>query len=244
MVDKFAGHAPMLWCRRLLLIVLAVALCVTVGAKTAQAAGNPYPAGAYVTSNGAPVPGFNPANGGGIGSQGRASTYSVSGRVQLHNLPAGWTVYADSGTNPITGKDTVFYVVSYGNWDYAWYFDGATGIDHTTDELRGLILTLNGQAIPDIDTTQNQTLHGLYRTDEIGYDNAPITWDCWGSVGGQNSSTYTCSPSDTGTPQVTYTFLFDAQSDQREDLTGLIAWLSDGTPVTDFDVTKEDFNIP
>ena len=71
-----------------------------------------------------------------------SATYTVSGKMQIHDVPAGWSVDCDMRTNGATGQRSAFYILKNGMNTYRWYFDGATDIAHTVDELRGVRLIL------------------------------------------------------------------------------------------------------
>lgn len=202
-------------------------------------AGTPtYPQGAVVTVDGQPLDGFDPALGADDPATGaiEAKTYNVDGIVKLTGLPEGWTVQNDLREHATTGKTSAFYILSDGTRTYRWWFDGATGITHTVDELRGLTLTRNNTPITGVDTTRSQTLHGFAPSDLIGYENAPANWDC-AQGDTENGYEYTFTPSEASQPSVTFTFLYDHETDDPADLKGVQAWLPDGSLVTGFDPT-------
>lgn len=202
-------------------------------------AGTPtYPQGAAVTVDGQPLDGFDPALGADDPATGaiEAKTYNVDGIVKLTGLPEGWTVQNDLREHATTGKTSAFYILSDGTRTYRWWFDGATGITHTVDELRGLTLTRNNTPITGVDTTRSQTLHGFAPSDLIGYENAPANWDC-AQGDTENGYEYTFTPSEASQPSVTFTFLYDHETDDPADLKGVQAWLPDGSLVTGFDPT-------
>lgn len=197
-----------------------------------------YPQGAAVTVDGQPLDGFDPALGADDPATGaiEAKTYNVDGIVKLTGLPEGWTVQNDLREHATTGKTSAFYILSDGTRTYRWWFDGATGITHTVDELRGLTLTRNNTPITGVDTTRSQTLHGFAPSDLIGYENAPANWDC-AQGDTENGYEYTFTPSEASQPSVTFTFLYDHETDDPADLKGVQAWLPDGSLVTGFDPT-------
>lgn len=197
-----------------------------------------YPQGAVVTVDGQPLDGFDPALGADDPATGaiEAKTYNVDGIVKLTGLPEGWTVQNDLREHATTGKTSAFYILSDGTRTYRWWFDGATGITHTVDELRGLTLTRNNTPITGVDTTRSQTLHGFAPSDLIGYENAPANWDC-AQGDTENGYEYTFTPSEASQPSVTFTFLYDHETDDPADLKGVQAWLPDGSLVTGFDPT-------
>lgn len=197
-----------------------------------------YPQGAVVTVDGQPLDGFDPALGADDPATGaiEAKTYNVDGIVKLTGLPEGWTVQNDLREHATTGKTSAFYILSDGTRTYRWWFDGATGITHTVDELRGLTLTRNNTPITGVDTTRSQTLHGFAPSDLIGYENAPANWDC-AQGDTENGYEYTFTPAEASQPSVTFTFLYDHETDDPADLKGVQAWLPDGSLVTGFDPT-------
>ena len=202
-------------------------------------AGTPtYPQGAVVTVDGHPLDRFDPALGADDPATGtiEAKTYNVDGIVKLAGLPEGWTVQNDLREHATTGKTSAFYILSDGTRTYRWWFDGATGITHTVDELRGLTLTRNNAPITGVDTTRSQTLHGFAPSDLIGYENAPANWDC-AQGDTENGYEYTFTPAEASQPSVTFTFLYDHETDDPADLKGVQAWLPDGSLVTGFDPT-------
>lgn len=199
-----------------------------------------YPQGAVVTVDGQPLDGFDPALGADDPATGaiEAKTYNVDGIVKLTGLPEGWTVQNDLREHATTGKTSAFYILSDGTRTYRWWFDGATGITHTVDELRGLTLTRNNTPITGVDTTRSQTLHGFAPSDLIGYENAPANWDCaQGDTENGDGYEYTFTPAGASQPSVTFTFLYDHETDDPADLKGVQAWLPDGSLVTGFDPT-------
>lgn len=197
-----------------------------------------YPQGAVVTVDGHPLDRFDPALGADDPATGtiEAKTYNVDGIVKLTGLPEGWTVQNDLREHATTGKTSAFYILSDGTRTYRWWFDGATGITHTVDELRGLTLTRNNTPITGVDTTRSQTLHGFAPSDLIGYENAPANWDC-AQGDTENGYEYTFTPAEASQPSVTFTFLYDHETDDPADLKGVQAWLPDGSLVTGFDPT-------
>ena len=117
----------------------------------------------------------------------------------------------------LTGKMSAYYLLKNGGAEYRWWFDGATDIVHTTDELRGLRLTVNGVEQPD-DCSKDVTIHGLRGSDVTGFTGWPgQAWTF--SVGDYQNGEgrrYVFKPKNADTPQVTYTFMFDAPKPSNE----------------------------
>lgn len=189
---------------------------LTAGVSRATAT----PAGAWLSTNGMRISGFDPGKG--------TQTVNSTGVIQLHDLPAGWTVMAQTRTGG------VLYVLSDGNTTCNWWINGATDLTHTTDELRSLKLTHNNQAL-DVDVTVSQDLHDFTGGSSFGYDNLAPGWTMSGSWNDDwTVMTYTLHPDNASTPRLTYTFHLDHKADTID---GVTAWLDDGSPVTGFNPT-------
>ena len=176
-----------------------------------------------------------------------SETYKVSGTVQIHDVPEGWTVDCDMRVNASTGKRSAFYILKKGSTTYRWYFDGAKSIVHTVDELRGITLTLNGEAV-DCDPTKDVEVHNVSPSDFIGYEGQPSNWTVTQGDFNENSVSgyqYVIHPTQSDTPAVTYRFFYDVP-DPADELAGVTATLDDGSPVTGFDPLNEEdiFTIP
>lgn len=210
-----------------------------------------YPEGAWISVDGEWLESFDPSDG--LDDEDTSyvdsATWKVKGgSIQLHDLPAGWTVGTEMRVNRLTGEWSAFYLVEDENqtYRYYWYFDGADGITHTVDEMRGFTLTLNGEPV-DCDPTGDVDVHEVYPSDYVGYDGAPANWTVVQrdfTENGVNGYEYVAYPTDTETPVITYRFWYDAPS-PADELEGVTAYLSDGTPVTGFDPTVSGtFDIP
>ena len=130
------------------------------------------------------------------------------------------------------------YILSNGSTTYRYWFDGADGAVHTVEELHGMTITLNGQAV-DGDITQGFTVHDVTAGDMKGYENAPYGWVLDGDSE-DDHYTYTAHPEDSDTPSVQYTFLYDdtRPHDSINSLRNLKAYLTvDGSAVKGFDYT-------
>lgn len=240
----------------MLLGVAATANADSIGAFAAQAVHtvqtlaaprSTAPTGTWFTVDGEPLDGFDPAKG--ADDPGTdytdAETYTVDGKVEIHDVPAGWTVDCGMMVHDLTGKMSAYYLLKNGGAEYRWWFDGATDIVHTTDELRGLRLTVNGVEQPD-DCSKDVTIHGLRGSDVTGFTGWPgQAWTF--SVGDYQNGEgrrYVFKPKNADTPQVTYTFMFDAPKPSNE-LGVVVARLDDGSLVTGFDGTKGvSYDIP
>ena len=212
----------------MLLGVAATANADSIGAFAAQAVHtvqtlaaprSTAPTGTWFTVDGEPLDGFDPAKG--ADDPGTdytdAETYTVDGKVEIHDVPAGWTVDCGMMVHDLTGKMSAYYLLKNGGAEYRWWFDGATDIVHTTDELRGLRLTVNGVEQPD-DCSKDVTIHGLRGSDVTGFTGWPgQAWTF--SVGDYQNGEgrrYVFKPKNADTPQVTYTFMFDAPKPSNE----------------------------
>ena len=199
-----------------------------------------YPEGAWISVDGEWFEDFDPSD----GLDDEDTSYADSavwdvdgGSIQLHDLPAGWTVGTQMRVNQLTGEWSAFYLVEDESktYRYYWYFDGADGITHTVDEMRGFTLTLNGEPV-DCDPTKNVNVHKVYPSDYVGYEGQPSNWTIVQrdfSEGGVKGYEYVAYPTDTETPTITYRFWYDAPS-PADELEGITAYLSDGSPVTGF----------
>lgn len=210
-----------------------------------------YPEGAWISVDGEWLESFDPSDGLDDEDTGvvDSAVWNVKGgSIQLHDLPAGWTVGTQMRVNQLTGEWSAFYLVEdeTQTYRYYWYFDGADGITHTVDEMRGFTLTLNGEPV-DCDPTGNVDVHEVYPSDYVGYEGAPANWTVVQRDFTENSVDgyeYVAYPTDTETPVITYRFWYDAPS-SADELEGITAILSDGTPVTGFDPTVSGtFDIP
>ena len=210
-----------------------------------------YPEGAWISVDGEWLESFDPSDGLDDEDTGvvDSAVWNVKGgSIQLHDLPAGWTVGTQMRVNQLTGEWSAFYLVEdeTQTYRYYWYFDGADGITHTVDEMRGFTLTLNGEPV-DCDPTGNVDVHHAYPSDYVGYEGAPANWTVVQrdfTENGVDGYEYVAYPTDTETPVITYRFWYDAPS-SADELEGITAILSDGTPVTGFDPTVSGtFDIP
>lgn len=210
-----------------------------------------YPEGAWISVDGEWFESFDPSDG--LDDEDTSVVDSAvwnvkGGSIQLHDLPAGWTVGTQMRVNRLTGEWSAFYLVEdeTQTYRYYWYFDGADGITHTVDEMRGFTLTLNGEPV-DCDPTGNVDVHEVYPSDYVGYEGAPANWTVVQrdfTENGVDGYEYVAYPTDTETPVITYRFWYDAPS-SADELEGITAILSDGTPVTGFDPTVSGtFDIP
>ena len=210
-----------------------------------------YPEGAWISVDGEWLESFDPSDG--LDDEDTSvvdsATWKVKGgSIQLHDLPAGWTVGTQMRVNRLTGEWSAFYLVEdeTRTYRYYWYFDGADGITHTVDEMRGFTLTLNGEPV-DCDPTGNVDVHEVYPSDYVGYEGAPANWTVVQrdfTENGVDGYEYVAYPTDTESPTITYRFWYDAPS-SADELEGITAILSDGTPVTGFDPTVSGtFDIP
>lgn len=210
-----------------------------------------YPEGAWISVDGEWFEDFDPSDG--LDDEDTSyvdsATWNVKGgSIQLHDLPAGWTVGTQMRVNQLTGEWSAFYLVEdeTKTYRYYWYFDGANGITHTVDEMRGFTLTLNGEPV-DCDPTGDVDVHEVYPSDYVGYEGAPANWTVVQRDFTENDVDgyeYVAYPTDTESPTITYRFWYDAPSPVNE-LEGITAILSDGTPVTGFDPTVSGtFDIP
>ena len=210
-----------------------------------------YPEGAWISVDGEWLESFDPSDG--LDDEDTSyvdsATWNVKGgSIQLHDLPAGWTVGTQMRVNQLTGEWSAFYLVEdeTQTYRYYWYFDGADGITHTVDEMRAFTLTLNGEPV-DCDPTGDVDVHEVYPSDYVGYEGAPANWTVVQrdfTENGVDGYEYVTYPTDTETPVITYRFWYDAPSSANE-LEGITAILSDGSPVTGFDPTVSGtFDIP
>lgn len=210
-----------------------------------------YPEGAWISVDGEWLESFDPSDG--LDDEDTSyvdsATWKVKGgSIQLHDLPAGWTVGTQMRVNRLTGEWSAFYLVEdeTQTYRYYWYFDGADGITHTVDEMRGFTLTLNGEPV-DCDPTGNVDVHHVYPSDYVGYEGAPANWTVVQrdfTENGVDGYEYVAYPTDTESPVITYRFWYDAPS-PADELEGVTAYLSDGSPVTGFDPTVSGtFDIP
>ncbi|MBT1162096.1 InlB B-repeat-containing protein [Bifidobacterium sp. SO1] len=220
----------------------------TATRETVMAANTlPAPSGAYITVNGAVFNSFDPTQGGTtINGAVNSATWNVSGKVELHNLPSGWTVTTEMSEHPVSGRQSAFYVVVGNGYKYRWWFTGATDITHTVDELRDFTLTHNGKRVTGVDTTKDVTIHDARMGDLFGYENMPTAWSVTsGELDGNRGHYYRVQPLNASTPKVTYTFLYDATTtDPSAGLENITAWLDDGSPVTGFQPKNKSGYIP
>lgn len=208
------------------------------------------PTGTWFTVDGETIEDFDPTDGWDDPDTDYAdsATYTVyGGSVEIHDVPEGWTVDCDMRVNGLTGEWGAFYILKNGTETYRWYFDGASDIIHTVDELRGFTLTLNGEAV-DCDPTKDVEVHRVNPSDLVGYEGQPQNWSV--SQGeftenGVSGYQYVIRPENAKTPTVTYRFFYDAP-DPVDELAGVTATLDDGSPVTGFDPLNEEdiFTIP
>ena len=200
-------------------------------AETADSTASDYPEGVTAYLDGTRLASFDPS--------GSGEVYDATGRtVRLSGVPDDWTVQWRSAFNEITNKDSIMYILSNGSTTYRYWFDGADGAVHTVEELHGMTITLNGQAV-DGDITQGFTIHDVTAGDMKGYENAPYGWVLDGDSE-DDHYTYTAHPEDSDTPSVQYTFLYDdtRPHDSINSLRNLKAYLTvDGSAVKGFDYT-------
>ena len=211
-----------------------------------------YPEGAWISVDGEWLESFDPSDG--LDDEDTSYVDSAvwnvkGGSIQLHDLPAGWTVGTQMRVNRLTGEWSAFYLVEdeTKTYRYCWYFDGADGITHTVDEMRGFTLTLNGEPV-DCDPTGDVDVHHAYPSDYVGYEGAPANWTVVQrdfTENGVNGYEYVAYPKDTETPVITYRFWYDAP-DPEDELETVTAVLDDGSPVTGFDPTDHGtvYRIP
>lgn len=206
-------------------------------------------AGTWISVDGKKLAGFDPSKGLDVPETDYidSAIYNVTGKVEIHNVPKGWTVDCDMRVNGATGKESAVYVLKNGDKTYRWYFDGASNIVHTVDELYDFRPTLNGKAV-DCDPTKDVEIHGVWPSDMVGYEGQPSTWIVVQgpfTENGVSGYRYYIHPNNADTPCVTYRFYYDAP-DPIYELEGVTAVLDDGSPVTGFDpLNQEDiFSIP
>ena len=199
-------------------------------AETADSTASDYPEGVTAYLDGTRLVSFDPSGNG---------VYDATGQtVELSGVPDDWTVQWRSMVNGITNKDSIMYILSNGSTTYRYWFDGADSAVHTVEELHGMTITLNGQAV-DGDITQGFTIYDVTAGDMKGYENVPYGWVLDGDSE-DDHYTYTAHPNDSDTPSVQYTFLYDdTQShDSINSLRNLKAYLTvDGSAVKGFDYT-------
>ena len=200
-------------------------------AASANSTVSDYPEGVKAYLDGTRLASFDPS--------GSGEVYDATGRtVRLSGVPDDWTVQWSSAFNEITNKNSILYILSNGSTTYRYWFDGADGAVHTVEELHGMTITLNGQAV-DGDITQGFTIHDVTAGDMKGYENAPSGWVLDGDSE-DDHYTYTAHPEDSDTPSVQYTFLYDdtRPHDSINSLRNLKAYLTvDGSAVKGFDYT-------
>lgn len=200
-------------------------------AASASSTVSDYPEGVKAYLDGTRLASFDPS--------GSGEVYDATGRtVRLSGVPDDWTVQWRSAFNEITNKNSIMYILSNGSTTYRYWFDGADGAVHTIEELHGMTITLNGQAV-DGDITQGFTIHDVTAGDMKGYENAPYGWVLDGDSE-DDHYTYTAHPEDSDTPSVQYTFLYDdtRPHDSINSLRNLKAYLTvDGSAVKGFDYT-------
>lgn len=211
-----------------------------------------YPKGAWISVDGEWFEDFDPSDGLDDEDTGYvdSAVWNVKGGdIELHDLPAGWTVGTEMRVNRLTGEWSAFYLVEdeTGTYRYYWYFDGADGITHTVDEMRGFTLTLNGEPV-DCDPTGDVDVHEVYPSDYVGYEGAPANWTVVQrdfAENGVEGYEYVAYPTDTESPAITYRFWYDAP-DPEDELETVTAVLDDGSPVTGFDPTDHGtvYRIP
>lgn len=169
-------------------------------ATSANSTVSDYPEGVKAYLDGTRLASFDPS--------GSGEVYDATGRtVRLSGVPDDWTVQWRSAFNEITNKNSIMYILSNGSTTYRYWFDGADGAVHTVEELHGMTITLNGQAV-DGDITQGFTIHDVTAGDMKGYENVPYGWVLDGDSE-DDHYTYTAHPEDSDTPSVQYTFLYD-----------------------------------
>ena len=201
-----------------------------------------YPAGAYLTSDGERIEGFDPSQGGIPVSTGETNSAMFAGGggvIELHDLPAGWHVLCDMRNYPETSDSSAFYTVTNGEYIYRWWVRGASGITHTVDELRSVRLTLNNTVLDGYDASQDVTIHNTTPSDLKGYENLPETWVCaQGEAEDGSGYELDVHPKNSDTPTVRYTFAYDSP-DPSAGVESITAYLTDGSPVTDFNPTDD-----
>lgn len=199
-------------------------------AETADSTASDYPEGVTAYLDGTRLASFDPSGNG---------VYDATGQtVELSGVPDDWTVQWRSMVNGITNKDSIMYILSNGSTTYRYWFDGADGAVHTVEELHGMTITLNGQAV-DGDITKGFTIHNVTASDMKGYANTPYGWVLDGDSE-DDHYTYTAHPEDSDTPSVQYTFMYDdtRPHDSINSLRNLKAYLTvDGSAVKGFDYT-------
>ena len=199
-------------------------------AETADSTASDYPEGVTAYLDGTRLASFDPSGNG---------VYDATGQtVELSGVPDDWTVQWRSMVNGITNKDSIMYILSNGSTTYRYWFDGADGAVHTVEELHGMTITLNGQAV-DGDITKGFTIHNVTASDMKGYENTPYGWVLDGDSE-DDHYTYTAHPEDSDTPSVQYTFMYDdtRPHDSINSLRNLKAYLTvDGSAVKGFDYT-------
>lgn len=221
---------------------------------TSRAARASYPSGlsfSYVSGNGkeTPVPNFNPSK--------NVAHYNASGStVKATRVPSGWYIQWGVLYDSVSRTNAILYIVSKGSTEYRYWFVHARGAVHTTDELRSVIITVNGRNVNNGDPSKGFTVHGASYGSEIGYKELPDGW----VMGGEYTNTYyqyTATPENSRSPRVIYKIMFDyvPPKDNIADLKNMMAFLPDGNPVTDFnpanaqlETNKRDYvlhaNIP
>jgi hypothetical protein len=199
-------------------------------AETADSTASDYPEGVTAYLDGTRLASFDPSGNG---------VYDATGQtVELSGVPDDWTVQWRSMVNGITNKDSIMYILSNGSTTYRYWFDGVDGAVHTVEELHGMTITLNGQAV-DGDITKGFTIHNVTASDMKGYENTPYGWVLDGDSE-DDHYTYTAHPEDSDTPSVQYTFMYDdtRPHDSINSLRNLKAYLTvDGSAVKGFDYT-------
>lgn len=199
-------------------------------AETADSTASDYPEGVTAYLDGTRLASFDPSGNG---------VYDATGQtVELSGVPDDWTVQWRSMVNGITNKDSIMYILSNGSTTYRYWFDGADGAVHTVEELHGMTITLNGQAV-DGDITKGFTIYNVTASDMKGYENTPYGWVLDGDSE-DDHYTYTAHPEDSDTPSVQYTFMYDdtRPHDSINSLRNLKAYLTvDGSAVKGFDYT-------
>lgn len=218
------------------------------GIGPSEAAPSFAPYGTWFTVNGATLAGFDPSQGLDVPSTSYldSAIYTVSGNVQIHGVPAGWSVGCDMRINGATGRWSAFYILKNGTNIYRWYFDGAADIVHTVDELRDVHLTVNGVEQTGYDTTGDVEIHNVYVGDSIGFVGWPNeTWTVTqGFDSGNTGYHYIFQPKNASTPSITYRFVYDADTTQSE-FEQVVARLNDGSLVTGFDgADSRMYDIP
>lgn len=205
-------------------------------AETADSTASDYPEGVTAYLDGTRLASFDPSGNG---------VYDATGQtVELSGVPDDWTVQWRSMVNGITNKDSIMYILSNGSTTYRYWFDGADGAVHTVEELHGMTITLNGQAV-DGDITKGFTIHNVTASDMKGYENTPYGWVLDGDSE-DDHYTYTAHPEDSDTPSVQYTFMYDdtRPHDSINSLRNLKAYLTvDGSAVKGFDYTLANTTI-